>query len=263
MKNKTNINEYHRLPILDGLEILNANSCTLDFPFHAHDTFNISLILKNTFNTKLTDRNLQAPVGTICITNAKEVHATPCDNYIGNSFFTFYVSPDVIKKLNKNKDAFFKDNIIYDQNIFSELYYLSLNLKKTDIQFEERLKSALTSLISKYSDNKRNSKKRKQLFQSFINNESFDTFSLNQTASKFGISKYKFIRLFKQETGLTPNNFVLLKKIEQSKEMLKNGNPIFDVAIDCGFYDNSHFYKNFKRFIGVNPIEYQNAFLSV
>lgn len=263
MKNKTDINEYYQIPILDGLELLNAKSCTFDFPFHAHDTFNISLILKNTFNTKLTDRHLKAPVGTICITNAKEVHATPCDNYIGNSFFTFYVSPDVIKKLNNGQDVFFKDNIIYDHNIFSELYFLSLNLNQRSIQFEKRLKSALTSLISKYSYNKENSNETKQLFQSFINNESIDAFSLSQTASQFGISKYKFIRLFKQETGLTPNNFILLKKIEQSKQMLKSGNPIFDVAIDCGFYDNSHFYKNFKRFIGVNPLEFQNAFCSV
>lgn len=260
MKNKTDINEYHQLPILDGLELLNAKSCTFNFPFHTHNTFNISLILKNTFNTKLTDRFLKAPVGTICITNAKEVHATPCDNLIGNSFFTFYVSPEVISKLNNNKNVFFKDNIIYDQSIFSELYYLSLNFKQKDIQFEERLKSALTSLISKYSYNQDNNYKTKQLFQSFINNTSFDGFSLSKTASEFGMSKYKFIRLFKQETGLTPNNFILLKKIEQSKEMLKNGNPIFNVAIDCGFYDNSHFYKNFKRFIGVNPMEYQNAF---
>jgi len=263
LKNKTNVNEYHRLPILDGLELLNAKSCTFDFPFHTHDTFNISLILKNTFNTKLTDRILQAPVGTICITNSKEVHATPCDNHIGNSFFTFYVSPDIIKSLNNNQYVYFKDNIVYDQNIFSELYILSLNFKKSNIQFEKRLKSALTSLILKYSYKKEISYGTKQLFQSFINNTTFDTFSLSKTASQFGISKYKFIRLFRQETGLTPNNFILLKKIEQSKEMLKNGNPIFDVAIDCGFYDNSHFYKNFKRFIGVNPLEFQNAFLSV
>lgn len=263
MKNKTNINEYYQIPILDGLELLNAKSCTFDFPFHAHETFNISLILKNTFNTKLADRFLKAPVGTICITNAKEVHATPCDNYIGNSFFTFYVSPDVITKLNNGQVVFFKDNIIYDQNIFSELYFLSLNFNKRDIQFEKRLKSALTSLISKYSFKKEISHGTKQLFQSFINNKSFDTFSLSKTASQFGMSKYKFIRLFKQETGLTPNTFILLKKIEQSKEMLKNGNTIFDVAIDCGFYDNSHFYKNFKRFIGVNPLDFQNAFFSV
>lgn len=263
MKNKTEINEYYRIPILDGLELLDAKSCVFDFPYHTHDTFNISLILKNTFNTKLTDRNLQAPVGTICITNANEVHATPCDNLIGNSFFTFYISPDVIKKLNNDQNIFFKDNIIYDQYIFRELHFLSLNFKKSDIQFEKRLKSVLTTLISKHSDKKENCHKTKQLFQSFINENTYDTFSLNETASRFGMSKYKFIRLFKQETGLTPNNFILLKKIEQSKKLLKNGNPIFDVAIESGFYDNSHFYKNFKRFTGVNPLEFQNAYFSI
>ncbi|WP_422858857.1 AraC family transcriptional regulator [Flagellimonas sp. S174] len=263
MKTETDINEYHRLPVLDGLELLNAKSYTFDFPFHAHDTFNISLILKNTFNTKLADKHLKAPVGTICITNSKEVHATPCDNIIGNSFFTFYISPDVVKKLNNGQDVFFKDNIIYDQNIFSKLYFLSHNFNNSYVQLEKKLKSALTSIISKYSYQKEINYGTKQLFQSFINNTSFDTFSLGKTASQFGINKYKFIRLFKQETGLTPNNFILLKKIEQSKEMLKNGKPIFNVAIDCGFYDNSHFYKNFKRFIGVNPLEYQNAFFSV
>ncbi|SDS66827.1 AraC-type DNA-binding protein [Maribacter dokdonensis] len=263
MKNKTNINEYHRLPILDGLELLNANSCTIDFPFHAHETFNISLILKNTFNTKLTDRNLQAPVGTICITNSNEIHATPCDKSIGNSFFTFYVSSDVIRELNKNQNVFFKDKIIYDQNIFNELYFLSLNFSNKNIRFENRLKSALTILISKHSTVKEISYNTNKLFQNFLDSTSFDTFSLSNTDSQFGINKYKFIRLFKQETGLTPNNFILLKKIEQSKAMLKNGNSIFNVAIDCGFYDSSHFYKNFKRFIGVNPLEFQNAFCSI
>jgi len=263
LKNETNINEYHLLPILDGLELLNANSCTIDFPFHTHETLNISLILKNTFNTKLTDRFLKAPAGTICITNAKEIHATPCDNYIGNSFFTFYVSPDVIKKLNNNQEFFFKDNIIYNQNMFGELYSLSLNFKKSNIHFEKRLKSILTSLISEYSYRKEINFRTKRHFQDFVNNTPFNNFSLSKTASQFGMSKFKFIRLFKQETGLTPNNFILLKRIEKSKEMLKNGNSIFDVAIDCGFYDNSHFYKNFKRFIGVNPLEFQNAFLLI
>ncbi|WP_298486748.1 AraC family transcriptional regulator [uncultured Maribacter sp.] len=263
MNKKTNINKYYRLPILDGIELLNANSCTLDFPFHAHETLNISLILKNTFNTKLIDRFLKAPVGTICITNANEIHATPCDNYIGNSFFTFYVSLDVIKKINNGQVLFFKDNIIYNQKIFGELYFLSLNFKKSNIQFEKRLKSVLTSLISEYSSHKEINNVTKHHFQSFVSNTPINTFSLSKTASQFGMSKYKFIRLFKQETGLTPNNFILLKKIEKSKEMLKNGNSIFDVAIDCGFYDNSHFYKNFKRFIGVNPLEFQNAVLIV
>lgn len=43
--------------------------------------------------------------------------------------------------------------------------------------------------------------------------------------------------------------------------MLKQGKPVFSTAIDNGFYDNSHFNRNFKRFTGVTPSEYQSAFI--
>lgn len=256
---RKNISEYHRLPILDGLELLNAKSHTLDFPFHTHNTFNIALILDTTFNTKLNDKFLRAPKGTLSITNPEEVHATPCDHDLGNSFFTYYVSPEAIKDFNDGQPVFFEDKIIYDQSIFNELYFLSSNYQKNAIEFENRLIGVITILVSKYASIKPNSFKTIKLFQDFLNETNFGSFSLDKTASQFGINKYKFIRLFKQETGLTPNNFVLLKKIERSKKMLKEGKPIFDIAIDCGFYDTSHFYKNFKRFTGVNPLDFQNA----
>lgn len=259
MTSTKNISEYHNLPILDGLELLNAKSHTLDFPFHTHETFNIALILDTTFNTKLNDKFLKAPKGTLSITNPKEVHATPCDHDLGNSFFTFYVSPDAIKDFNNGQRVFFEDKIIYDQSIFKELYFLSANYGNDNMNFERRLVSALKILISKYATIKPITFSTNKLFQTFINETKFETFSLDKTALQFGIDKYKFIRLFKQETGLTPNNFVLLKKIERSKKLLKQGNPIFNVAIDCGFYDTSHFYKNFKRFTGVNPLDFQNA----
>lgn len=254
-----NISEYHRLSILDGLELLNAKSHTLDFPFHTHDTFNIALILDTTFNTKLNDKFLKAPKGTLSITNPDEVHATPCDRDLGNSFFTYYVSPEAIKDFNDGNNVFFEDKIIYDPYLFNEFHFLSAKCNKDDIEFENRLILALKLLISKYASIKPISFNRNKLFQCFINETLFDTFSLDKTATLFGINKYKFIRLFKQETGLTPNNYVLLKRIEKSKKMLKNGKPIFDVAIECGFYDASHFYKNFKRFTGVNPLDFQNA----
>lgn len=258
---KKNISEYYQLPILDGLELLNAKSHTLDFPFHTHDTFNIALILKNTFNIRLDDKDILVPQGAISIVHPNEVHATPCDKDIGNSFFTYYVSPEAIKDFNDGQSVFFEDKIIYDQNVFNELYFLSSNYNKENCEFEKRLIAVLKLLVSKYASVQPIKFATSNLFQSFINETSFESFSLDKTATQFGINKYKFIRLFKQETGLTPYNYVLLKKIEKSKKKLKNGKPIFDVAIDCGFYDTSHFYKNFKRFTGVNPLDFQSCFL--
>lgn len=70
LKNKT---RYHQLPILDGLRLLDAKQHTRNFPFHTHDTFNITLVLDQLFCTRLSNRFLQAPVGAIVITNPEEV----------------------------------------------------------------------------------------------------------------------------------------------------------------------------------------------
>ena len=72
------------------------------------------------------------------------------------------------------------------------------------------------------------------------------------------MDKYKFLRLFKQETGLTPNNYVILRRIEQAKTMIshKRGD-LMDIAISSGFYDSAHFCREFKKYTGVTPSAYK------
>lgn len=258
-KAKKDVNTYYKLPTLDGLELLNAKSHTIDFPFHTHDTFNIALILNATFNTKLSDKFLKAPVGTLSITNPHEVHATPCERTIGNSFFTFYISPVAMQTFNKGENVFFEDRIIYDAALFQKLYFLSRNFHKADCNFETALVQAIKALITKYACAKPFKRPTTRLFQEFINETNLEAFSLNKTACQFGLNKYKFLRLFKQETGLTPNNYIILKRIEQSKTLLRQGYPIFDAAIASGFYDAAHLCRHFKKFTGVTPLTYKEA----
>ena len=254
-----NISTYHKLPILDGLELLHAKKHTLDFPFHTHDTFNIALILNQTFYTKLEDKFLQAPVGSLSITNPHEVHATPCDAKIGNSFFTFYISPEVLKDLNQGNMVFFKDKIIYDPAIFDRLYFLSRHFSQTGINVEKRLLQALKMLVEQYAVTIDFKYRETELFRSFIAEDAMDRFSLTEMAKRFGIDKYKFLRLFKHETGLTPNNYLILQRIEKSKKMLTTDASLFEVAIDSGFYDVAHMTRHFKRFTGVTPSVYKKA----
>ncbi|HHG86062.1 MAG TPA: AraC family transcriptional regulator, partial [Bacteroidetes bacterium] len=137
MKNRS-LSAYHHLPILDGMELLSAKAHTLDFPFHRHDTLTLSLIFDTPFHTQLPDKCITAIPGTLTITNPDEVHATPCDPDFGNSFFTYYVSPDIFRKISRGKSFFFEDRIIDDAALFQELYFLSNNIKHTSIDFETR-----------------------------------------------------------------------------------------------------------------------------
>ncbi|PWB27370.1 AraC family transcriptional regulator [Flavobacterium sp. HTF] len=253
-----NVNTYHKLPILDGLELLNAQNNTVSFPYHSHDTFNIALILKHTFDTKLIDKHLHAPAGTLSITNPFEVHATPCDWNTGNSFFTFYVAPDVMKMINKNKAVFFEEKIIYDENLFKEFYFLSQNFEnKTYV--EKKLLQLLETLVVNYGKSQNFKNKEINLFARFLDDQITEKFSLEVSARSFGMDKYKFLRLFKHETGLTPNNYVILKRIEKSKILLNDGFELLDVAIETGFYDAAHFSKKFREFTGVTPLQYKTS----
>ena len=254
-----NQNYYNKLSILDGLELLGAKHYTLDFPFHTHNTFNITLILEQTFSTKLYSSFLQAPVGTIVVTNPEEVHATICDKKIGNSFFTFYVSPDVLKGLNNNKSLFFESKIISDSVLFQQLFTLSQHFTTSDSGFEKELLKALKTLVTKYSAYDFALTKRSNHFQRFLEEEVCEKFSLESAAKKFGLDKFKFLRLFKYETGLTPNNYIILKRIEKCKELLQTQNDLLAIAIETGFYDATHLCMHFKKITGISPLVYHNA----
>jgi AraC-like DNA-binding protein len=254
-----NNNSYHKLPILDGLELLNAKRHTLDFPFHTHNTFNITLVLDQVFSTKLPDRLLRASMNAIVITNPDEVHATICDNKLGSSFFTFYVSPEVLKDLNKNKPVMFYDKIINDNFLFQQLYTLSKEIYSSKNDIEQKLLHALKQLVNRYSEDTTTPENKKRLFHSFLEETDLEKFSLENTASKFGLDKFKFLRLFKQETGLTPNNYIILKRIEKCKELLQTQDDLLDIAIQTGFYDATHLCKYFKKITGITPLAYRYA----
>lgn len=262
MKSIFNTNEYLKTPFLDGIELLHAHNCTVNFPIHKHETYNISLITKNTFHTNLTDKSFMAPPGSISITNSNELHATPCDQNLGNSFITIYVPPTVVRQIGQSRQISFEDRVIYDRKIFEDLLWLSQKKHISEKYFEEKFTRILSILLNQLQSFEPNEKIDSN-FRKFIKEitSKHEDFSLDNLASKYGINKYKIIRLFKQETGLTPKHFMLLKRIEKSKSLLRQGQPIFDVGIDCGFYDSSHFYKYFKLYTGVNPQEFQSAFV--
>jgi AraC-like DNA-binding protein len=61
--------------------------------------------------------------------------------------------------------------------------------------------------------------------------------------------------VFKKELGLTPHAFITNYKINQAKNLLSTNSlkSLSEVAIESGFYDQSHFSKAFKRVFAITP----------
>lgn len=71
------------------------------------------------------------------------------------------------------------------------------------------------------------------------------------------MSKYYFLRKFKELTGLTVHGFLVNKRLIRACDDIKSGGSISDAWQRAGFADYSSFLRNFKRVYGISPREYR------
>ena len=80
--------------------------------------------------------------------------------------------------------------------------------------------------------------------------------SLRELAAEAGLSKYHLIRAFRRRFGVTPYAYFLERRVERARQLFDRGGSPAAVAAACGFADQSHLTRHFKRIVGVTPGEY-------
>lgn len=84
--------------------------------------------------------------------------------------------------------------------------------------------------------------------------------SLVELAGLLRLHPTSFCRAFKQSTGLPPHRYLLVRRVNRGKEMMKDqGRTLTEIALDCGFGSSSQFSVAFKRITGVSPRSYRRS----
>jgi AraC family transcriptional regulator of arabinose operon len=82
--------------------------------------------------------------------------------------------------------------------------------------------------------------------------------SLDELVSASGYSRFHFCRLFKEETGQTPWQYVLERRLERARELLLGGQlSVKEISARLGFSHPDYFARLFKRSSGVTPRQYR------
>lgn len=81
---------------------------------------------------------------------------------------------------------------------------------------------------------------------------------ITDLARQLGISQKHLITLFNKQVGLTPKALVRIFRFQQVIQLLEKNEPIDwqQIALDCGYYDQAHFAKDFYDFSGIRPSTY-------
>ncbi|MEL6562390.1 MAG: AraC family transcriptional regulator [Bacteroidota bacterium] len=254
--------ERSSVPELDEVESLQVKNQKSSFPEHYHDTFCISLIQSGIEAIKMADRILYTPKNSISINNPFEIHANPLvEGSAGNSFTTLYLSPDLVDSMLDKKGVIFNHQQTLRGDINSLFEETVISLKEKNILvLEENLKVLLkkfTQQRKSISNDRINSSTRWAELVIFIENNLDQKISLDLMAKFMSMNKFNFAKEFKSRYGLSPINYVIMKKIFLAKSLIKPGVNLTEIAYQLDFADQAHFSRHFRRFIGVSPRAYQ------
>ena len=82
---------------------------------------------------------------------------------------------------------------------------------------------------------------------------------VGELAAELGWSRRHFTTSFREHVGLPPKALGRIVRFERAVERLREGAELADLALDCGYYDQAHFNRDFRAFAGATPTEFRAA----
>ncbi|MEX0446329.1 AraC family ligand binding domain-containing protein [Xenorhabdus sp. SGI246] len=259
--------QFFRLKEFNGLEMLKASYRKQVFSRHVHETFCIGVIEEGAQRFYRTGAEHIAPKGDIILVNSDEIHTGSAAVTTGWSYQAIYPPPDLLRSLSRDLKyadgsiPWFPSAVVHDPGL-SEQLRLMFNLlsQKGNTLFKETmLLSSLSWLIMNYGKTRITAQKlpsaEKQILlaKEYIDAHAETDISLNRLAEMVQLSPWHFLRQFKEIIGVTPHVYLIFARLRMARKLLLDGHSILNVAIRCGFADQSHFNRHFKNALGITP----------
>jgi AraC family transcriptional regulator len=201
--------------------------------------------------------------------------AEKSEEIFGIQLVRFYLKPvgsDIVRlgdeeELDRSSDGF--NGAIYDPIVCSLVFVLLSALDVSD-HVNARISGSVAWILhvhfSRTYGKLKNKRHRSSILapwqerraKELIVRDLSQNISIKHLAKECELSPSYFCRAFSQSTGLPPHRWLLEKRIERVRELLTASRmPLAEVAIACGFFDQSHLTKVFSRAIGMTPGAWQ------
>lgn len=181
-----------------------------------------------------------------------------------------YPVPEQFQRLSEELNApniaipYFPQPVVYDPELAMQLRLVFDTLANSDNRLlrETLVYGTLIKLAAKHSthrispQNNPAAQRQLTLVKEFLDDFPQADVSLEELARLGGISPFHLVREFQKRYGFPPHAYQIQQRLRLAKQLLRQGRRILDVAQECGFHDQSHFHRHFKKAMGVTPGQY-------
>ena len=262
----------HRLPEIEARRSI-GNSRS--FKPHIHQGLSIGAVESGEVEVTLGSQQLRLVPGELIIINPGTLHACNPRNHQTRNFSILYLGLDLCLALQQSlwHTATFLP-LAPPRRAEPPLFALYLETmaalfagERDLLAKEEAVARLLTALFAQGVSAipapapPRLAEREAARLQERLASDLEEDLSLSELARQLGGNPFTLLRRFKEATGITPHAFRLNRRIDRAKELLRAGVEIAEVALQCGFYDQSHLHRHFQALTAMTPRQYQVNFV--
>lgn len=98
---------------------------------------------------------------------------------------------------------------------------------------------------------------RRRRVQEYVEARLADRITVAELAGVANLSQWHFCRSFQRAMGMSPARYIMSRRLELARQLLRGDLAVQEVALACGFASQSHFCDAFKREVGRTPSEFR------
>lgn len=263
---------FYRDEKLPFFEIKSCDTKKLSYKKHSHEEYSLALVEKGTSVLWCNGKNIPVNSQSVVFIPSEVLHSCNPDDAQEWKYIMIFIQPEWLQsvlELQKDCHKFeFKIEepyIIYKQ--YTQMYRLikCLTSKVSPLEKETHMITTIDRLL-KYEnsecvpiDSSVYGGRNLQIIEDYLQDNFSENIKLDTLSQISGLSKYYLIRLFKSKHRIPPHTYQILLRINFAKREIKKQRIISEVAQDAGFYDQSHFTKLFRHYVGATPEVYQKS----
>lgn len=235
-----------------------------------HDDIAIMAFTKSTWKSVQNGKTYEETPDCVIIRDAGQVFSVKTSLVQdGATCREIRVTADKLRELYEVQDnplpaINFSNPVLKNKVLHDRLIYAHTLTEANNCTLQESSSlAAIVALVARESSGKaidiRQDAKKSQicLVVDYLREHYSQNVTLKELAQVAQTNPFVLIRQFGKEVGMTPCEYLLAYRINRAKQFLQNGVRILDVAHMCGFSDQSHFTRKFKRMVGVTPGKFQ------
>lgn len=250
-------------PSYGGVERSEAFFAARGFAPHRHDTYSIGITLEGVQCSRYRGGTMHSVAGQVFVLHPDEIHDGRAGTRNGFRYRTIYVDPWLIGAALDRERAplpFVRQGISDNPRIAATIVQafddvarpldallqnqIVLELAEAMAEADKSIKRRPLSAV-----HWRAVRQARELLDASIQ----DGVGSEEIEAATGLTRYALARHFRACLGTSPYRYLVMRRLDCARELIRTGSSLADAALASGFADQAHMTRHFKRAYGMPP----------